>query len=83
MTLGTPGRGWQLGSFVQLLQRNVKIGFRHDPGVEKANDSSCKVFGVYADAGMTAIDTCLIENALQDFKLLRFEDATLRRCSEA
>jgi hypothetical protein len=35
----------------------VKIGFRHDPGVEKADNSGCKDFGVYADAGMAAIDT--------------------------
>jgi hypothetical protein len=47
--------------------------------VEKAHDHSGKVFALYADAGMAAVDTGLIEYALQDLKLLRFEDAAVRR----
>jgi hypothetical protein len=34
--------------------------------VEKAHDHSGKVFALYADAGMAAVDTGLIEYALQD-----------------
>jgi hypothetical protein len=47
--------------------------------VEKAHYYSGEVFGFYADAKKTAFDAGLIENALQDFKLLGFKDATPRR----